>query len=170
MTEGCAYSVGDVGFPRRATSGDQPGHHSLDLLLLSPAVSGHRLLDRRGAVLKDPQSGRTQRSEDDAARVGELQRRTCADPVEWRLDRGDRWPMLLDDGCDLGMEAREAIRQRHFLREPDLSTGDQLGRVARPGDDGPPGASGSRVDAQDPADFRQDAASETASASNERLA
>jgi hypothetical protein len=102
--------------------------------------------------------------------VGELQSRTRADAVKRRFDGGFRRGVLDDDGEDRFVQAREAFGQRQPLREPDLSASDELRLVGGAGDDGPPGASGSRVDAQDPPGDRQDAASENASSSKERLA
>ena len=158
MTEGGRDGVRNVGSPGRANSHHEFGHHRLDLLLLGPTVSGDRLLDRCRAVLKDPHSGRPQSREDDTTRVGQLERRSRADAVEWRFNRSVRRRMLEDDGRDPGMEACEPFRECHALGESDLSAGNQLGRIGSPGDDGPPGASGSRVDPQDPPGYRQDAA------------
>jgi hypothetical protein len=68
------------------------------------------------------------------------------------------------------MELREAIGEIPALGEPDLAAGDELGRVCRPGDDGPAGTSGSGIDSQDAPGRRQDAASDIALSSKDRLA
>ena len=102
--------------------------------------------------------------------MGELKCGTRADAVERRFDGGLRRDVLADDGADLCMQARETLRQRRPFGEPDFPASDQFRLVCGTRDDGPTGAPGSRVDAQDPASVRQDAASETASSSKERLA
>ncbi len=170
MADGRRYGIRDVGSPGRASSRNEPGDHRLDLFLLGATVSGHRLLDRRRTVLEDPQTRNPEDRENHPTGVGKLKGRSRAHAVERRLNRGFRGCMLLNDGRDPDVQPREPIRHRHALGKPYLSAGDQLRRVDRPSDDGPPRASGSRVDPQDLPGLRQDASSETASSSKDRLA
>jgi hypothetical protein len=102
--------------------------------------------------------------------VSQLKRRTRAGAVERSLDGGLRRRVAFNDLDDPRVNAGEAIRQREPLGEFQLSDGDQTGFVGGTGDDGPSGAAGSRVDAQDSPSLTQDAASETASSSNDRFA
>ena len=102
--------------------------------------------------------------------MGELKGRARADTVERRFDRRFRRNVPLDDRDDLLVKTRQTTRECDPFGEPDLTARDELGLVDGTGDDGPSGAARSRVDAQDPANVRQDAASETASASNDKFA
>jgi hypothetical protein len=68
------------------------------------------------------------------------------------------------------VQTRQPQRQRETIGQLNLAGGDQSRGVSRSCNDGPSGAPRSRVDAQDPPGVRQDAASETASASKERFA
>jgi hypothetical protein len=170
MTQSGRDGIGDIRPPWRAPSAQEPGDHGFDLFLFRAAAARHGFLDGRRSVFEHPQPRNPQCRENDSASVGELQRRARADAVKRRLDGGLRGSVLRDDGQDLRVQAREALRERQRLGEPEFATGDELRLVGRTGDDGPPGASGSRVNAQDSAGDRQDAASETASSSKERLA
>ena len=77
---------------------------------------------------------------------------------------------MLDDLGETRVQARESAGQRQLSGEANFAASDQFRLVRGTGDDGPSGASGSRVDTQDPPTVRQDAASETASSSKERFA
>jgi hypothetical protein len=101
--------IRDVGPPGRASACHEPGHHGLDLFLLGATVSGHRLLDRRRAVLENPQARNPEDRENHPARMGELERRSRAGAMERRLDRCFRRCMLLDDGRDPRVQARKPI-------------------------------------------------------------
>jgi hypothetical protein len=170
MTQSGRDGIGDIRPPRRPPSAEEPGDHGFDLVLFRAAAARHGFLDGRRSVFEYPQPRNAQCREDDSASVGELQCRARADAVKRRLDGGLRGSVLPDDEQDLGVQAREAFRKRQPFGEPNLATSDELRLVRGTGDDGPPGASGSRVNAQDSTGDRQDAASETASSSKERLA
>jgi hypothetical protein len=64
----------------------------------------------------------------------------------------------------------ESLRQGQPLREPDVANRNQLGVVDGAADDRPSREASPWIYAQDPPDLRQDAASETASSSKDRLA
>ncbi len=162
--------VSDVGFSGRTCSCHEPGGHRPDLFFLGSAVSGDRFLDRGGAIFEDTKSGNPQNRQYDPARVGELKRGSGADSQERRLNRGFGGGMFLNYGRQPFVQPGETVRQVHPLGETQLSAGDELGLVDRSGYDGPSRASGPRVNPQDPPRLRQDASSETASSSKDRLA
>ena len=112
MTECGGDGIGDVRFPGRAGSCQQPRNHRLDLFLLRATVAGHRFLDRRRTVFDDPQPGNSEGGEDDPARVGELERRARTDTVKRSLDGGFRWDMLGDNGENYGVQSRQPFRER----------------------------------------------------------
>ena len=97
MAKGGGDGVRDVGSPTRAASGNEPGHHGLDLFLLGAAVAADGLLDRGRAVLENRNTGAPQRGENNPACMGELKRRASAHPVERSLDCGFRRGVLLYD-------------------------------------------------------------------------
>jgi hypothetical protein len=90
--------------------------------------------------------------------------------MERRLDGRFQRRVLSHNLSDFGMEASKAIGQGQALGKANLTAGDQLRAVGGPADDRPAGAPRSRVHPEDLPSFRQDAASDTASASNDRLA
>jgi len=102
--------------------------------------------------------------------VGELKGGSRTDTKEWGLDRGFGGRVSIDDIDDPSMNSCETVRQRHALGQSDFAACNQLGVVRGADDDRPPGDAGSRIDSQNSPAVPQDAASETASSSNDRFA
>ena len=80
------------------------------------------LLDRRRSVLDDPQARNAEGREDDAARVGELERRARADAVERsfrrRLPTAACWATIR---TYRRVRRAESLRSGQPLGEPDLA-------------------------------------------------
>jgi hypothetical protein len=102
--------------------------------------------------------------------MGQLQRRAGTDAVEGHFDSRFRRHVEGDDSDDLGVKPAESLREGQSLREPDLANRNQLGVVDGAADDRPSREASPWIYAQDPPGLRQDAASETASSSKDRLA
>ncbi len=170
MAERGRDRVRDVRPEANRRSADEPRDHDLDLFLFGAPVSRDRFLDRRRRVFEHAHAHGSERGEHGAAGMGELKRRSRARAVEGRLDGRLERTMGVDDREHVVVQPGQTAREIDSLGQPNLSARDELGLARGAREHGPTGASGARVDPQDRSRDGQEAASEMASASKERLA
>ena len=130
-------------------TGKEPRDHRVDLCFFRSTRANNSFFDQPRGIFADNNLAPRRREQDDAARMGELQRRLGVGVDEDFLDRCAFGIMFDEQVCEQRVENIQPLGQRHFGIGLDLAIGDVAEAIALRRDDAPASRAEAGIEAED---------------------